>query len=155
MKGQFIIYLLLVLSTISCGDKYERDLKDILGEWQLKEMTYINESGEYVVLEDVSSSIIFFDENNSDDHASLDKKGILIVESDSIDFVYQFDFSQNMINIEIERSKIENKPLYTFGKMQVNDFELSGKKSLIFSNTFEMVYPTNEKLTNPLYVFER
>jgi len=39
--------------------------------------------------------------------------------------------------------------------MQVNDFELIDKRSIIFSNAFEIVYPTNEKLTNPVYVFER
>jgi hypothetical protein len=155
MRKQIIIYLALVLSTISCDDKYDRNLKDFLGEWQLKEMSYTNESGENVVLEDISSSIIFSDENISNSDGNIDKKGILIVGSDSIDFVYQFDFSQDMINIEIERTKMENRPLYTFGKMQVNNFEFSDKKSLIFSNAFEIVYPTKEKLTNPVYVFER
>ena len=155
MKQQIIIFMLLVLIAISCVDKYERNLKDILGEWTLKEMTYTNESGEYVNFDNPSSLIIFIDENISNADGNFDKKGILVVDGDSIDFIYQYDFSQNVINIEVERTKIENKPLYTFGKMQVNNFELIDKKSLVFSNSFEMVYPSNEKLTNPVYVFER
>lgn len=156
MKKQIIIYMVIVLTTISCVDKYDRNLKDILGDWTLQEMSYTSESGENVHFENPSSSIIFYDEKISSADVNLDRKGVLVVEGDSIDFVYQFDFSQNMINIDIERTKIENKPLFTLGKMHVNDFELIDKnRSLIFSNRFEIVYPTNEKLNNPVYIFVR
>jgi hypothetical protein len=155
MKKQIIISLLLVLTTFSCVDKYDRNLKDILGAWTLQEMSYTKESGEYVVLNEVSSSIIFSDNKIDNVDGTLDNHGTLIVDGDSIAFIYQFNFSQNQINIEIERSSVENKPLYTFGKMQVNDFEMVDDNKLIFSCDLEIVYPTNEELTHTVYTFER
>ncbi|HOO85309.1 MAG TPA: hypothetical protein PLS94_12140 [Prolixibacteraceae bacterium] len=157
MKIQTIIILLLVLLSSSCDSNktYERNLKDVVGEWTLKEMSYTNDSGEYIYFENPSSSIIFTDEKSNNTEGNIDRKGVLVVDGDSIDFVYQFDFSVNYLNIVVDREKIKDKPLYTFAKMQVNDFELIDKRSIIFSNAFEIVYPTNEKLTNPVYVFER
>ena len=90
---------------------------------------------------------------NTKDQRSFDKLGTLIVDGDSMEFNYQFHFSQNTINIEIEQDWIRKKPIYTFGKMQVNDFELADKKNLVFSNLFEVVYLTDEKLTDPVFVF--
>jgi hypothetical protein len=157
MKNQTIIILLLVLLTASCDSNkiYERNLKDVVGEWTLIEMSYTNDSGEYIYSENPSSSIIFTDDKTSNTEGNIDRIGVLVVEGDSIDFEYQFAFGYNSMNIQIEHSKLENRPLYTFAKMQVNDFELIDKKSIIFSNAFEIAYPTNEKLTNPVYVFER
>ena len=156
MKKSIIIYFLLVLTCISCVDKYDKNLKDVLGEWTLQEMSYTNSSGQYVLLDSVSSSIIFTNDNlnaNTKDQRSFDKLGTLIVDGDSMEFNYQFHFSQNTINIEIEQDWIRKKPIYTFGKMQVNDFELADKKNLVFSNLFEVVYLTDEKLTDPVFVF--
>ncbi|MBN2807606.1 MAG: hypothetical protein JXR22_13185 [Prolixibacteraceae bacterium] len=155
MKKQIIISLLLVLTSYSCVEKYDRNLKDILGEWKLHEMSYTKESGEYIVLTEVSSSIIFSNNTINNIDGTLEKYGTLIVDGDSVAFVYQFDFSQNKMNIDIERTALENKPLYTFGKMQVNDFELDDVNRLIFSCDFEIIYPTNEELTHTVYIFER
>ncbi|HPR61189.1 MAG TPA: hypothetical protein PLF35_09595 [Prolixibacteraceae bacterium] len=47
MKIQTIIILLLVLLSSSCDSNktYERNLKDVVGVWTLKEMSYTNDSG--------------------------------------------------------------------------------------------------------------
>ncbi|HKM93438.1 MAG TPA: hypothetical protein VJY41_07285 [Prolixibacteraceae bacterium] len=158
MKKPIIIYLILVLTCISCVDsteKYERDLNDLLGQWNLQEMTYTDESEKSIVYKDVSSSIIFTNTSVSLAEGNIDRKGTLIIEDDSINFNYQFDFSQNTINIEIEQDLIRSKPLYTFGKMQGNDFELIDENKILFYSEFEYVYPSNEILTNPVYVFVR
>jgi hypothetical protein len=146
-----------VLSITSCDStkSYEKNLKDVLGVWTLKEMSYFNDSGEYIYFENPSSSIIFTDDKPSNTGGNIDRKGVLVVDGDSIDFEYQFAFGYNSMNIQIEHSEIENKPLYTFGKMQVNDFELKDKNTLIFTNKFEAAYFINVKITNPVYVFER
>lgn len=156
MKPMQVACVAIILLLSSCSDKYERNLKDILGEWRLEEMSFTNELGEFEMIQNLSSTIHFTDKNLSENFdGNLDKLGQLVVESDTISFIYQFNFSTNSINIEIHRDSIAYKPLYTFGKMQVNDFELIDENKLLFSSNFEVVYPTNEKLINPLYIFVR
>jgi hypothetical protein len=157
MRNQTTIILLLLLLATSCDSNkvYERNLKDVVGEWTLKEMSYTNDSGEYIYFENPSSSIIFTDEKSNNTEGNIDRKGVLVVDGDSIDFEYQFAFGYNTMNIRIEHSVLENRPLYTFGKMQVNDFELKDKNTLIFTNLFEAAHYINVKITNPVYVFER
>lgn len=158
MRKHYFICLFLLIFLNSCIDsseEYEKNLDDFLGEWILQQMSYTNDSDEPVTFENASSSIIFTECNISNAEGNNEKEGILVVEGDSIKFTYQFDFYQDYINIDIERTKIENKPLYTFGKVQVNYFELIGENKLLFSSDYELVYPTNEKLTAPSYIYAK
>jgi hypothetical protein len=159
MRRQFLISVLFVLFLNSCTDKYDKNLDILLGEWILQEMTYYNEEGKLIVLDKVSSSIIFSSKDlnvNSKENRNFDKLGTLIVDNDSISFVYQFDFNYNTIFIDIRYDSISQKPLYTFGKMYSYNYEIINKNELLFSaDNAEYSELSNEKLTNPVYVFER
>ena len=158
MKKPIIIYFLLVLTCISCVDsteKYQKNIKNLLGEWQLNQMTYTNETGKLIDVEQIASSIKFSDVFTTQADGNMTKKGMLYVGNDSVYFEYEFDFYSNRITIHVDRELIKDMPISTFGKVNMYDFELIDKKELIFTVDAEYVYPSNEILTSPVYVFVR
>jgi uncharacterized protein YcfL len=157
MKNHYLFFLMLffALSCIDSAEKYEKDLKELIGEWQLQQMTYTNEKGEFVNAEKVSSSIKFSNVFTTQADGNMSKSGTLYVGNDSVDFQYEFNFYDNRISIHIDRELIKDMPIFTFGKLVIYEFELIDKKELVFTTDFEYVYPTNEKLTYPVYVFKR
>ena len=158
MKQFILIIVLSVLMLSSCLDgkeKFNKKLKDFIGEWQLIQMTYISETGEYIDVENLSSSIIFTDISDSQVDGNLTKRGTLYIAGDSISFTFDLDPYDNSIGFDVNRDLLIGKPIYSIGKWHHYEFELIDKKELVLTTDYELVFPTNEKLTNPVYIFKR
>jgi hypothetical protein len=158
MKKFKIAYMLLVLILSSCNSfegKFNKKLKDIVGKWQLTQMTYTNENGEYIDVEKISSSIIFSDVPTTQVEGNLTRKGTLFIAGDSISFTFNLSPTDERINFDVNRDSLTGKPVYSIGKTYQYDYDVIDKNELVFTTDFEVVYPTNEILTNPVYVFER
>ncbi|HPR61190.1 MAG TPA: hypothetical protein PLF35_09600, partial [Prolixibacteraceae bacterium] len=147
--------VLLLNSCLNSMQEFNRSLKDFVGEWQLTQMTYTNEKGEHIDVEKISSTIVFRDIKVSDVESNRDREGTLFINDDSISFRYNLTPESNKINLHVHQDSLIDKPIYAIGKVNQYNYEMIDKNELIFNVDAEYVYPTNEKLTNPVYVFER
>jgi hypothetical protein len=154
-KMKICSLLVLTFLFISCKKDYENDLDDVVGKWKLTGMYYSDSINQLKIVENKAIFLVFSNVSNSVDNWSRDKIGYQIIDTDTLNFSYQFDFSTLLFDISLKQTVLETMPISALGKIQVYQFQQLDMKKIEFFTENEYDYLHKQVLKNVWYQFTK